>query len=62
MSKKHYILLAKIISECLYSIRNMDIFFLFIERLCDALRKDNDKFDSMIFREACMKFEPKEKV
>ena len=52
MTRKHYIMLAKVIKRTLGSIQNTDCYFRFINMLCSELRNDNEKFDSEKFRHA----------
>ena len=52
MSKKHYIMLAKVIRNSLHSINNSSAYFAFMDLLCNSLREDNPKFDTEKFRYA----------
>ena len=53
MTKKDYILLARVIRRTLHSIRASGAYYRFIDVLCDELLRDNSKFNSETFRRAC---------
>lgn len=54
MSKKHYVMLAKLITQETDSI-NKDYLHknMFVLALVEALKKDNPSFDGFRFIEAC---------
>jgi len=52
VTKKDYIMLAKIIKITLGPIQNTACYFSFIGKLCSELRNDNERFDSEKFRNA----------
>jgi len=59
MSKKHYIILAKVMHKQLMKARNKSVethehTLDTIQALCDTLALENDHFDRIIFTNACI--------
>lgn len=55
MTKKDYVLIANAINESLGSVDSTSDIHYFIDKLCLALKQDNQNFNEKIFKIACNK-------